>query len=711
MHSEETHELRKRAFIAYALCDAGANVSGRDNLGLTPLHYAVRRGDVVLCDALLQCGADMQAQHNQTSIQNVVTTAARAERREALLYQMNVNCENDVKADSVSSSLDEDGDDEDDDGDGELGSGSGSVIGPATAIARLFRLYRPGLWQAVATQNIQQVRRLINSWCWVGLTQADQTLSQLSAKMGNEAIASLLLSIQPSMQLVQHVLAGNVEAVRDLLSSPLRKKINVDIRKLSERGASLLYFAICSGDPELVRELRKHGSSIYSHMLDQDQVDAPVVFTALNSWTSADVIAALLPVADSNESMILERLWYRGRNVLRVAVDNDVSLPAVQLLLQVGGPALVCERDPKGRTVVDIAMEQGLTEYLVLIDAEVKRWLTRPDLHPRRRDLLALRGFGRLEIVAESESSLDEDVVHFLQEYQWCQDILGQLYEAVKEGEVDRVRQLLQVKNSVFNAVDILWQGRLQGDGMPLLHWAVIHRQHQIVELLLGAPFELDAAHNNCVTKRFCPDDVRDQWRRTPLHYAYALDRERTSITAALLEHGSSEHTLDMDGREPLDFGDARGSPALDKMMDNLRNKVYTPPDPNPWDPATLRDLQRFQRRERFLHHSHHSHNQPDGPQEQAKRVILSEWLQIHSAENESSSRRITYPNCGPFQCHSTQQPGSESACTAGSWGWSFKSYFGLTPAGQDQPPQFCSLSQSRPKHLSPHHSSTCRIM
>ncbi|KAK8733281.1 hypothetical protein OTU49_006559 [Cherax quadricarinatus] len=98
------------------------------------------------------------------------------------------------------------------------------------------------------------------------------TLKELAISTGNEAIISLLLSIKPSMCLVHHSLAGNVSAVRELLESPTRKKINIDIRKLSERGAPLLFFLIRGGHHELIKELRHHGASLYTQMLDDSMV-------------------------------------------------------------------------------------------------------------------------------------------------------------------------------------------------------------------------------------------------------------------------------------------------------------------------------------------------------------------------------------------------------------------------------------------------------
>lgn len=52
--SLERHH-RARMAIVYMLCDAGVDVNGRDASGLTPLHYAARRGSsfISLCNIII----------------------------------------------------------------------------------------------------------------------------------------------------------------------------------------------------------------------------------------------------------------------------------------------------------------------------------------------------------------------------------------------------------------------------------------------------------------------------------------------------------------------------------------------------------------------------------------------------------------------------------------------------------------------------------
>lgn len=64
----------------------------------------------------------------------------------------------------------------------------------------------------------------------------------------------------------------------------------------------------------------------------------------------------------------------------------------------------------------------------------------------------------------------------------------------------------------------------------------MLHRQQAVVKYLVETfVFQL---HRKV-------DDIRDQWHRTALHYAYAHD-DNDRIVNVLLDVGASEFTLDM---------------------------------------------------------------------------------------------------------------------------------------------------------------------
>ena len=76
----------------------------------------------------------------------------------------------------------------------------------------------------------------------------------------------------------------------------------------------------------------------------------------------------------------------------------------------------------------------------------------------------------------------------------------------------------------------------LQGDGQSILHKSVLHKQRAVVKYL---------AETFVYQEHRKVDEIRDQWHRTALHYAYAHD-DNDQIVNVLLDVGASEFTIDM---------------------------------------------------------------------------------------------------------------------------------------------------------------------
>ena len=74
-----------------------------------------------------------------------------------------------------------------------------------------------------------------------------------------------------------------------------------------------------------------------------------------------------------------------------------------------------------------------------------------------------------------------------------------------------------------------------QGDGQSILHKAVLHKQRAVVKYL--SEIFVYQMHRKI-------DEIRDQWHRTALHYAYAHD-DNDQLVNVLLDVGASEFTLD----------------------------------------------------------------------------------------------------------------------------------------------------------------------
>lgn len=76
--------------------------------------------------------------------------------------------------------------------------------------------------------------------------------------------------------------------------------------------------------------------------------------------------------------------------------------------------------------------------------------------------------------------------------------------------------------------------GYFQGDGLPLLHIAVLCRFEELVQVMLE---DVDAGQD--------VNGVRDQFGRTALHYAYASVNS-FNITRLLINAGCTEAVFDM---------------------------------------------------------------------------------------------------------------------------------------------------------------------
>lgn len=73
-----------------------------------------------------------------------------------------------------------------------------------------------------------------------------------------------------------------------------------------------------------------------------------------------------------------------------------------------------------------------------------------------------------------------------------------------------------------------------QGEGLPLLHIAVLNQLQDIVSLILDD-----------VTTEHDINSLRDQFGRTALHYAYA-SRDSSQLIRLLINAGCSEAVFDM---------------------------------------------------------------------------------------------------------------------------------------------------------------------
>ncbi|XP_076330855.1 uncharacterized protein LOC143236459 [Tachypleus tridentatus] len=537
-----------RQEIVFMLTDAGAGTEIRDNANHTPLFYALEGKDHTLCDALLQCGADMHALD-----EGGITLVEEVYR----LYQVDRSSREDI------------------------------------VLLQVFEKYFPGLWRAVSLGNIEDVRRLINLWCKTDLHRDGKSLRDLALESGHEEVIGLIINIEFSMRLVHHVLAGNVLGVQHMLTNH-RNKLQLDLRNLSARGAPILYFVLQKKDAEMVRLFVDHGCRIYTMMRDQDDYEMPVLFVALQDDMPLSVIQALLPEGRSVRlEELLSKLLHKGKSVLEVAVLNSVKPEVFELLVSRGGPTLVSDRNQDNYTVRDQALKVGKKVYAKIIDKYVTQWIKYPKKFPEKRKILALRGYDHLlDVCPENGPTEDPSLSIFAQKITIYQNQIAKLADAVERGDPTDFSELCMFeRSSNLLEPNICWGGRPKGDGLPLLHRAVLHNHELIVNaILLHKPSEESV------------DSLFDQYHRTALHYAYGMT-EAGPIRRKLLDHGCSEHVLDKNGMEPIDFAEVRGAPLMEALLNRLgKGNAYHTPEPNPWAVS----------KEMFLYHVPREQHRPN---------------------------------------------------------------------------------------------------
>lgn len=507
-----------RQSIVYMISDAGVNFELTDKNNKTCLESAVDHMDVSMCEILLQCGADMFAETmDGISIFDKV-----------------------------------------------LDLGKSSDDKNIKKIVKIFQSYQPGLWKAVESNSINDVRRLINLWCKTDLTKNNKTLQELAIETGNEEIIGLIFSIHPTMKLIHHVLASDIKKVKYLMeTSP--NNLLLDLRNMSHNGAPILYFVLQQKDAEMVKLFIENGCHIYTIMRDNEGCDMPVFFAALKHDVSVQIIKALLPHCKPLQEELLSRLLYKGKTVLEIALEENVSLEVFNLLIDRSGAVLISKRNMFNETVRDLALKSNKINFVDVIDSNVALWILEPKTYPNQRQILALHGYQPLlEVKCQNGNKIVEYLSNdeFIKQLINYQNQIQLLAEAVEKGDSVAFNNLCVLPNNdIFNCC-LSWEGRVVGDYLPLLHRAVLFNHPHLVKAILM----LKSPHQSI-------DTLFDQHNRTALHYAYAIP-EADEIRKLLLNSGCSEHVLDKNGKEPLDFSDKACTKTMNKLLKRLKNKV-----------------------------------------------------------------------------------------------------------------------------------------
>ncbi|XP_049528804.1 uncharacterized protein LOC119435830 isoform X3 [Dermacentor silvarum] len=494
---------KRRRDIIYMLSDEGLRPDLRDSMGRTPMHYAIQNSDPHLFKILLQCSP---------------------------------NPPDDICDDMMPALLQE-----------------------------VLDKFKPGLCNAIQQHCITDVRRLVNMWCRTDAFTNGCNLKELALESGHEEIISLILGVEPSMRLVHHVLARNVEKVRKLLCME-RMNLNLDLRNMSDHGAPILYYAIANKDTDIVRLLVSAGCHIFTLMRDVDNQEIPVLFSALAMDMSPEMANALLPKDFPSQRAVIRRLLYKSRTILEVALEKRIPPATFEILIYRGGAELLAGRNQDNKTVRDIAQHAEQQEYVEAVDKVVREWVKDATSYPDQRQLLVLCGYDHItELFPRDSMQLAPDTVKYLEgvaDYQ-----IAELSRAVEAGNYERFEELRKYSSAVFRT-NISWEACQKGDGQPLLHRAVLFNRPHIVKTILQ-----NVPAGQSVDTLLDQLPVFLQHHRTALHYAYAMP-DGDHLIRLLMNAGCSEHTLDRKGMEPLDFKMRCGSPAMEALLKHIRSKV-----------------------------------------------------------------------------------------------------------------------------------------
>ncbi|GBN15955.1 hypothetical protein AVEN_253135-1 [Araneus ventricosus] len=345
---------------------------------------------------------------------------------------------------------------------------------------------------------------------------------------------------------------------------------------MSDRGAPIIYYLIQSEEIPIIELFIQHGCQLYTIMQDDCGHDMPVLFSALKAETPLNVVEALLPLNKPLQEEMLYKILYRGCTVLEVALDQNVNPEVFSLLIDRGGPLLLCERNQINQTVRDLAIASCKTQYVDIMDSSISSWILYPWKYPGRRLKLAVYGWNLEAIEEELKKNLyvDDYFVH----HKPLQIQMKQLADAIEKGDMKTFLEIQSSLSELDESVNLLWYGRVVDDGMPHLHRAVLHNQLKMVEIILAAKPPKESI-----------DNLFDQNRRTALHYAYA-SASMEEIKRLLMTYGCSEHVLDKMNREPLDFRDKRDSSEMIQLLHRLKTKDFSWYENDPWKLERLVD-------------------------------------------------------------------------------------------------------------------------
>lgn len=424
--------------------------------------------------------------------------------------------------------------------------------------------YLPGLWNAVETDDISTVRKLVNQWCKVDIYKEGKSLLQLALDKGTEDVIRIISGIKVSVALAHGVLAGDVQYVKRMTGG--QEKYNVNFRNMGDRNATPLYYAACQNFTDLITFLPTLGARTDLCMTYRE-FDIPIYFSIMMEYpvVNAHTLEILLP----KKPFSVDQMYYKGRNILFHCIDCDMHPDIIEAILQQSSAEIVTQRIQDNMTVRDYAVEENCDNAVKIIDKYVSLWCNSEE-YSKQKQILLLHGYTDIpkilqEQVDEQEEAYSESMKDYINQ-------IEDFHEAVELCENEKVKDLMYC-DKCKQLQTCLADSRIQGKGQPALHKAVLRKDMktccEIAESLVY----------QCKQKL---DSVRDQFFRTALHYAYGMPDGKEFVDI-LMDYGSSDFAVDKDGRSPLAFKDRQELPQMKDLLHYQLLQELDKPEPDPW--------------------------------------------------------------------------------------------------------------------------------
>ncbi|KAK2159172.1 hypothetical protein NP493_1742g00003 [Ridgeia piscesae] len=429
----------------------------------------------------------------------------------------------------------------------------------SNTIRPLLQMFRCGLTQAVVRSEHPATQRLVRLCCNPnsnikdGKSALEIAESRASSSREAQKCYNLLKENLKSLTLMNAVLGEDIETVRTLCAKKGCCNVNISFKDkkgwtpachaIWQRNVQLLQLLVDSGSCHLNIRVREHDDG-------QSTATVPLYFLSLERNCPTELWTFLSQKVNCFQDRERDT-W--GRTAVFRAAENGKSADFMEKMLKAKSGHPLLERRMDGLTLREFAHEYNLDELSATID---KYLCETASLHFIVQMIVNFQGDELLEIKDKDGNSLldlaleattgqpSAQVTHNLKT---VEETAVKLFEAAAMGDLQMVKQLNRA-----NYID--------KNGYTALTRAIVFNQPAVVDALITERPALKAIPDNC--------------NRYPLHYAYALPADQSRPMVKLLfgrRAEDTEHKVDKDGREAVEFKDMRGQLEIMQMLHDAR--------------------------------------------------------------------------------------------------------------------------------------------